>query len=280
MFDTHCHLNFSRFKNSVDTVIGEARKSGVAFMTVPGTDYETSRKAVELARNHEGVYAAVGIHPHHAASIPDREAASRALKEIEPLLADPMVVAVGEVGIDRHEYKRTKYPDYRIEEKFIMLQKELLDAQIALAARYGKSLILHNWEAVGDMLAALSSLWQPGFEKHAVFHCCEPDGRLLEFALERRMFIGVDGDVTYDQNKADFIRRVPLESLVLETDSPYLLPEPLRSEKKFPNTPSSIPLIAREVARLKGIAAAEVARVTTENAFTLFNLPLTRKGRS
>jgi TatD DNase family protein len=104
-------------------------------------------------------------------------------------------------------------------------------------------------------------------------HCCEPDTNLLTLATGLGLYIGVDGDVTYSPEKQDFIRQVPLEILVLETDAPYLLPEPLKTAKKYPNTPATIPLIAQAVAELKGTSIDEVGEITTRNAQRLFDLP-------
>ncbi len=293
LFDTHCHLNFETFDERVDDVINDAKCAGVNQIVIPGTDVATSEKAVSIAEKYEGIYAAVGIHPHHVyeflkAQIPIFSTASsrhggttgrlsqkqesslflsQELKKIENLLSNKKVVAVGEVGIDHHLYQKTKHQDYKIEEEFVELQKIFLKEQIKLATKYDKSLILHNREAREDMFEVLQEVWDKRLEGRTVFHCCEPDETLLKFAQQHKMFIGIDGDITYYKEKRPFIKMVPLNMLVLETDSPYLSPT-----KQFPNEPKNIILIAEFVAKLKEISIDEVAKVTTENARKLFKI--------
>lgn len=306
MFDTHCHLNFQRFAGRVDDVVRHAKEAGINFMVVPGTDEESSVKALAIAGEYEGVYAAVGIHPHHVFQInrtdqkirnqkpdkpenPDKSdlsdssdfirypasdiPISSGLSGIEKLLKHQKVVAIGEVGIDRHIYRETKYADYRVEEAFIESQKKYLKAQIDLAIKYSKSLILHNREAKKDMLEVIGlPAVAEALAGKAVFHCCEPDEELLNFAKAHRIYIGVDGDVTYNREKQEFVKKIPLELLVLETDSPFLLPEPLRSQKLFPNEPKNLLLVAEFIAVLKNTSTKQLIEATTENAFRLFQL--------
>ena len=271
-FDTHCHLNFKRFNKTVNEVVLGAATIGVSLLVVPGTDGISSKKAVELTTQFDGVYAAVGIHPHHVYEVKSEEETTKQLSEIKILLSSPKVVALGEVGLDRHEYETTKYTNYTISEGFIQKQVELLKRQIKLAIQYKKSLILHNRETKQEILSLLNNIWDAQLERRTVFHCCEADLDLLTFAKQHNMYIGVDGDITFDSTKQSFIGQVPLEMLVLETDSPFLLPEPLKSQKKYPNTPSNIPLIAEYVAKIKGVTVEEVAKQTTENARNLFKV--------
>lgn len=300
MFDTHCHLNFAAFKNNLDEVIGDAKKAGVNYFVVPGTDYESSKRAIEIAERYEGVYAAVGIHPHHAAQyvIPSeaRDLATRQLAEsvncasldfsvatllrndikaIEKLLKNPEVVAIGEVGIDRHLYKKTIYQNYQVDEEFIKLQKEIFLEQLKLARRYKKSLIIHNRQAKEDVLAVLTDYRLLITNYRCVFHCCEPDDDLLNFAKKYKIFIGVDGDVTYDsksfdsaQDKQEFVKKIPLELLVLETDSPFLHPE----KGKFPNEPKNLPVIAEFISKLINVSINQLIKTTTENSQRLFQV--------
>lgn len=270
LFDTHCHLNFKTFDDRTDDVVRRANAAGVSHIVVPGTDYPTSRKALDIATGTKNTYAAAGIHPHHIFEMMesnDLSSRTSKLKQIEDLLKHDKVVAVGEVGMDRHMYRKTKYPDYKIEEEFVNLQKSFLKAQVLLAVKYGKSLILHNREAKTDFLEVLESNWDARLEKKTVFHCCEPDPELLKFAESHRIYIGVDGDVAYDKGKQDFIKEVPIEILVLETDSPFLSPE-----RKFPNEPKNIVLIAEAIGNIKNIKPEKVAEYTTDNAKRLFSL--------
>jgi TatD DNase family protein len=269
MFDTHCHLNFIAFDGRVGNVIDEAKQAGVNQIIIPGTDVKTSKKAVEIAEIYEDIYVAVGIHPHHIFEMTtqsEKITFASDLKNIENLLKNKKVIAIGEVGIDRHVYQKTKYLNYKIAEKFVTLQKVFLKEQIKLAIKYDKSLILHNREAREDMFEVLREVWDKRLEGRAVFHCCEPDRLLLEFAKQHKMFIGVDGDVIYDTAKQQFIKTVPLEMLLLETDSPFLSPI-----KQFPNEPKNIVLIVKCVAKLLHCSTEKVAEITTNNAKKLIN---------
>lgn len=274
MFDTHCHLNFKRYKKSLPEVIKNAHDSGISLIVIPGTDVKTSKRAVEIAEEIDWLYAAVGIHPHHVYNLLKREdiTVECELDQIESLLQSQQVVAVGEVGMDRHVYEETVYQEYNVSPEFITVQKQLLGLQIDLAVKHKKSLILHNREAKEDLLQLVKEKWNPHLEWRTVFHCCEPDLELLQFAREHHMFIGVDGDVTYDREKQRFIEKVPLEMLVIETDSPYILPEPLLSDKKYPNEPKNIVYTVDKVASLKGISKEEIIQATTENGKRLFEL--------
>lgn len=277
--DTHCHVNFKRFNKTINQVILESKNKSVGVFIVPGTDIPSSQKAVELATENDTIYSAVGIHPHHTAGSLKLKAESSNIdqlkvdmRELEKLIVHPKVVAVGEVGLDRHVYEDTKYADYQINDAFMEVQKGYFIAQMCLAKQYKKALIIHNRETKNNILAILEQEWGVDMCFHTVFHCCEPDDELLAYAKTRDIFIGIDGDVTYGGEKAEFAKNVPLEMLVLETDSPFLLPEPLRTKKLYPNTPANIPLIAACIANIKGISVERVARVTTENAKKLFNI--------
>lgn len=274
MFDTHCHLNFSSFKKNLNDVIDRAKKMGVTKMVVPGTDVSSSQKAVKLAGMYEGLYAAVGIHPHHVYEmIGDVDWHERNdIDEVEKLCRMLEVIAIGEIGMDKHVYEKTKYASYAVDDKFIELQTDLFKRQVELAIKYEKSLIVHNREAKDDVLRVLSLHWDAKLEYRSVFHCCEPDLDILEFAKKHKLFIGVDGDLTYWKEKQEFIKRVPLEMIVLETDAPFLLPEPLRSEKKYPNEPVNLSIIAEAVAKAKGLDVDQVQKATFQNAGVLFDV--------
>lgn len=301
MFDTHCHLNFKAFDESVDEVIKDAKNVGVQYITIPGTDITSSQKAIAITEKHTGIFAAVGIHPHHVYETLESKNYNVADKivEIEGLLnpnviangvkqsqneiaASPTaprndrevgkIVAIGEIGLDRHMYQKTKYGKYNINEEFMNLQKEFFVAQLKLAKQYKKSVIVHNREAKKDLLPLLHEHWDSLFEGRMVLHCGEPDSELLQFVKEKKIFWGVDGDITYYKEKADFIPQVPLDQLVLETDSPFLSPEPLKSEKKYPNVPANLSIIAEYIAKLRGEDVDVFKKQTEENGKKLFRL--------
>lgn len=271
-FDTHTHLQFSVYSSQIDLVLSQARKAGVQKIIACGTNLPSSHQAVKLAHEFHGVYAAVGIHPHH---IYEHFHSNTDLREhigdIELLLQDPSVVAVGEVGIDKHIYKKTKYLNYRIDEAFIAMQKDFFERQLKLALKYKKSLIIHNRQASLELLDVLSQNWDPFFSGRAVFHCCEPDQKLLDFAIQNHVYIGIDGDITYEESKQVFLTKVPLDLLVLETDSPFLTPSPIRSTQVI-NHPANLSFIAEFVAREKKESLDNIIKVAMENSLQLFNL--------
>lgn len=276
MFDTHCHLNFSRFKKNYEEVIERALEAGVEYIVIPGTDVPTSQAAIAIAEKYEHIYVAAGIHPHHVFDLMQKKDSldmDNEIKKIEELLVHPKVVAVGEVGLDRHVYENTKYEAYAVNDEFIALQKKLLEEQIKLAIQYKKSVIFHNREAKAEMLALLTTIWDESLRGHSVFHCCEPDNELLEFAKGHGMFLGVDGDITYYPEKQEFIKHVPDEMLVLETDAPFLLPEPLRTEKRYPNEPANLTYISEFISELKDMPLDILRRTTLHNGKALFSLP-------
>ena len=279
MFDTHCHLNFHNFKNSLKDVIARAGSVGVSHITIPSTDVNTSIDAVSIAQTNKNIYCAVGIHPHHIFkyqtekhNISDDAFVKNEIQKINDLAKKDKVVAIGEIGLDRHYYSKTKYSDYQINEEFLSLQKDFFIKQIEIAANNKKSLILHNREASDEFLKVFDNVWRDGFKERTVFHCCEPKKNLLEYARTKKIFIGVDGDVTYNKKKEDFVKEIPLDLLVLETDSPFLTPEPERSNKKFPNEPKNLQIVAAFIAKKLSISEEELKKITFENSKRLFNI--------
>ncbi|SRR3989344_7765187 len=258
MFDSHCHLNFQVFSETYDKVIASAKARGVTHIMIPGTDIETSKKAILITQDYLNLFASVGIHPTKDLEAIDLDKTMYILAE---LLANAKVKAIGEIGLDYYHYRSPS-----------KIQKLFFLAQIKLALKLEKSVIVHNRHAGDDLLKVLDDIWQDYFEKKMVFHCCEVNYAVLSFATTKKVFIGVDGDVTYDKTKQEFIQKVPLESLVIETDSPYITPEPFRSQKVFPNEPKNIVFIAQKVAEIKKVSLETVISHTTKNACDLFQL--------
>ncbi|MDO8619006.1 MAG: TatD family hydrolase [Candidatus Daviesbacteria bacterium] len=271
MFDTHAHLNFTSFEDILEQTIQKAKKAGVQQIVVPGSNIENSKRAVNIAQNFEGIYAAVGIHPFHVYGhfIYDKNLEPD-FAELESLLQEDKVVAVGETGLDRHSYKSKKYPDYQVSNELIDLQKKVFIRQINLAIKYNKGLIIHQRNVGEELLKTLEENWLEELAGRCVFHFCEPDQGMLNFAIKNKVYIGVDGDVTYNLVKQEFVKQIPLGLLVLETDSPYVSPEPIKSEGEKINQPANLKLIAGEVAEILGIEQEKVEKVTTENAKNLF----------
>jgi TatD DNase family protein len=236
-----------------------------------GTSLESSQRAVKVAEKYPSVYAAVGIHPHHEFSYQlSAISYQQEMKEVEILLKNQKVIAIGETGIDTHLYPQTKYQNYQITPSFLALQKEIFALQIKLAVKYQKTLIIHNRGMADRLLEILEENWDPFLSGRSVFHCCEPSRKILDFAKKNWVFIGVDGDVTYDKDKQSFIKEVPLELLVLETDSPFFVPEPLRAQGITRNTPANITQISTF---LDNFIGQNVQIMSRNNAQSLFKLP-------
>ncbi len=266
--DTHAHLFFKEYRADLDVVLSRAADAGVTRVVVPGTDLSTSREAVTLTEQHPMIFAAVGVHPHDASS-----ADSDALAEIEQLSGHPRVVAIGEIGLDYH---------YDFSPRDI--QRNVFSAQIALAARRGLPIIIHSREAEDDTERIVreccerTPAWgmKDSRGRRGVFHCFPGDIGMAERVTTLGFFVSFPGPVTFParpskpNGMAEVAAALPLDHILLETDSPYLTPVPNRGKR---NEPAMIPDIARKVAELSGRDIEEVARVTTKNAEWLFSLP-------
>jgi TatD DNase family protein len=254
-FDTHAHLDISPLREAEGDVVARARAAGVGRMVTVGIDVESSARAVEIAHRHDGVYAAVGVHPHDAASLsPD------ALAEVERLASCDKVVAIGETGLD---YYRDRCPRD--------VQRAAFREQLRLARRAGLPVIVHDREAHADVLSILRE--ESGGEAGGILHCFSGDAAMAREVVAMGFLVSIPGTVTYKnaETLAGVVRALPLEKLLIETDCPYLAPVPHRGR---PNEPSFVPLVAARIAELKGVTVEDVGRVTTLNAKRLFRLPI------
>lgn len=262
--DTHCHLNFKAFTKDLESVIKRAKNAGINRIIIPGAKIDSSQRGIEIAQQYDGCYAAVGIHPHHARGSVETGDASL----LRNLLTATKVVAVGEIGVDGKDYEG--YPP--VTEEILAEQKELLYLQLGLAHEYNLPVILHCRKAQRDLQAALTLFQQEhNAQMRGVFHCFDGDEAYLRWALSLGFYVGFDGNSTYPANShlRELIRQAPLDRLLLETDAPFLSPVPHRGER---NEPANIPIIAQLVADIHHTSIEEVARVTSKNAETLFNL--------
>lgn len=299
LIDTHCHLNFKVFRSQVDEVLDRAQEAGVEQVVVVGSQLKNSKRAVAQGQEHEAIFAAVGVHPHHVWEYLEKaqsqariagESVEEVLEtvlelvktELTELVQQPKVVAVGEIGLDYHGYEQTQYQDKALTADYQLWQQRFFLLQAQIASEQGKAIIIHNREAIEDLLPLLTKHAYLFQNNRVVFHCCEPEPRMLATALEHQFFIGVDGDVTFDQQKQAYIQQVPLERLVLETDAPYITPEPDKSYfaahkselsyKERVCEPRHVAVIAAKVAELKQVDVAAVAAATTANAKQLFGI--------
>jgi TatD DNase family protein len=259
MIDTHCHLNFKAFKNNLPEVVKQAVANEVKKIIVPGADLDSSLKAVELTKQYKNIFAAVGIHPIHAKKVVKKFGFRKIKQKLLKLTAYKKVVAIGECGLD-YLY----FPDDK------NLQKKLFSLQIDLAYQLKLPLIFHNRKASEDLLKMVKNSKKQ--VKKAVFHCFQGDNRLLDWVITNDFFVGINGIVTYDKNMQAVVKQTPLKNIVLETDAPYLLPEPLKSKKLFPNQPKNVKIVADWIAKIKGDSFLNVKNQTTLNAVQLFKV--------
>lgn len=251
--DTHCHLMFEQFNDDRAMVIGNAKKAGVKKFICPGVDPLSSRLAVELSQQYQGVvFASVGYHPYEASHSPD-------LTYLEKLIT-PGITAIGECGLDYHLFKGEAAVGKKQE------QRMLFEHQLRLALTNNLPVIMHCRDAYEDFFTVLDSL--PSMPS-GVIHCFSGGLQELRFAKERKLFVGIDGNITYSKQLQLIASHIPLDMLLLETDAPYLTPAPHRGQR---NEPKYIPLIARKIAALLHTDVRHIASHTSTNAHTLFGI--------
>jgi TatD DNase family protein len=268
LVDTHCHLNFRSFDEDRSQVIQRAREAGVERILNPGIDLSTSQQTVQLAVEIAEIYAAVGVHPNDAAGWTGDE-----INQLEILARHPKVVAVGEIGLDYY-WEQTQ-PD---------IQVRAFEAQLDLAGRIGLPVVIHirnksarERDAAEDALAILTS-WQrhlvgqgaPLANAPGVLHSFSDTVDAAEKAVEHHFLIGVTGPVTFKNAQVlqQVVQAVPLESLLIETDSPFLTPHPYRGQR---NEPAHVRYVAERIADLRRIPVEAAMMTTSENAKRLFH---------
>lgn len=254
IIDTHTHLDFEQYDDDRELVIQRALENNISAMITIGTDVKTSEKAIHLADKYAPVFAAVGIHPTDCQDVSKKD-----VKIIEEMMNHDTVVAVGEIGLDYYHMRADKKK-----------QIDIFSMQVALAHQYGYPVIIHNREAHDDMMLLIKKLkiGQSG----GVMHSFSGDMSYLRFILESDLFISFTGNITFKKAKGlDLVLQTPLERMLLETDSPFLTPAPLRGKR---NEPSYLSHTAQKIAELKNIPFEKVVDVTTSNARKLFKLPI------
>lgn len=253
LVDSHCHLdrlNLDAYDGDFQALMSATRADGISHMLCIGVDLETFPRVRELAERHDDVHATVGVHPLYKESRePDAD-------ELVSLADHPKVVAIGETGLDYFYAKQER--DW---------QKRRFIEHIHAARRTGLPLVIHTRGAKDDTLALLR---EHGDGVRGVLHCFTEDLDMAEQAMELGFYISISGIVTFRnaEDLRDTVRRLPLERLLIETDSPWLAPVPFRGK---PNEPRFVAKVAECVADLKQVSVAELARVTRDNFYTLFN---------
>ncbi len=259
LFDNHAHYDDNKFDEDRDEIINEIYNSGVTKIISAGYSIQSSIKAIELSKKYDFIYATCGISPN---DIPDnKQKIDEELAKLKNIIENSdnkKIVAIGEIGLDY--YWNTENKD---------LQKYAFIKQIELANSLNLPIVIHTREAIMDTLDILKNVERP--IKPGVFHCCPLNIELIKEALKLNFYISFAGPVTFknSKNASQVVKEVPLDRILIETDSPYLSPEPKRGKR---NDSRNVKYIAEKVAEFKNVSVEEIAKVTYENAINVFNI--------
>ena len=253
LFDSHCHLEDKRFEGDVEGALARMRAAGVSRCILAGSDLATSEKITALAEAHPQVYGVVGVHPHEASTF-----ALSQLPVFTEMLHKPRIVGVGEIGLDYHY-------DFSPRET----QREAFAAQLDFAFEQGVPAVFHVRDAHGDTLDLFRA--HRGRLPAGVLHCYTGSAESAREYLDLGFYISFSGSVTFQnaRNLQEAARYVPLSRLLVETDSPYLAPVPMRGKR---NEPAYVGYVAQKVAELKGVPLEELIARTTENVERLYGI--------
>jgi len=256
IIDTHIHLDDNRYKDDLDAVLTRAKEGGVKKFIIPGADPSTLQKAIEISQQYDNVYFAVGIHPYDMDNFQE--------EIFHKYLTHPKCVAVGECGLDYFRLEGTQEEKEKIKVK----QKEIFTAQIKLAKQYKKPLIIHIRDASNDAKELL--LQNNACEVGGVLHCFNADEQLLTLS-ECGFYFGIGGVVTFKNAKKliQILPKIPQEKLIIETDGPYLTPEPYRGKR---NEPLYTTYIVQKIASILELPVQNIEKITTKNAKELFDI--------
>lgn len=279
IFDSHCHLNFNAFKDDWRKVIKNCLSQDIWMINV-GTKYETSKRAAEIAKEFpEGVFAAIGLHPIHLESqkydgweLGGGKEGMKTSPEVfdyerykELAESSQKVVAIGEIGLDYWRKPKTK----RKSEEFKRRQKDVLKEQVRLARELNLPVIFHCRVAFDDLLEFLKEEFKEKREIKGVIHSFTGDWEIAKKFLEMGFYLGFNG-IIFKLNLEEVIKKVPLERMLLETDSPYLLPPQCKEKER--NDPCCVKYVAEEISRIKGVSLDTLTEKTFENTKLLFGI--------
>jgi len=253
MIDSHCHLTDPRLQQQLPSVLARAAANGVDRVVTIGTDLEDDAACIKLCRDYPNVRCVIGVHPNYCAGVSIEQ-----LDELRGLQADASVVALGEMGLD---YFHNNAPREH--------QKKIFERELSIAAEFDRPVVIHSREAIDDTLAVIKDF--PAIR--AVFHCFTGTPAEAEKIVSAGYLVGFTGAVTYKKNDAlrTACSLVPLARLLVETDGPYMSPEPMRSQKI--NEPALVVHVARVVATVKGAPYPEIDRITAANTKRFYNWP-------
>ena len=249
LFDSHSHLNDEKFDEDREKTIDEIVKSGVTNFITAGYSVESSKKAIEIAKKYDFIYTTAGVSPN---DIPqDEDELWKQLAEIENIAKNnSKVLEIGEIGLDYYWNTENKE-----------LQKLAFIEQIKIANKLNLPIVIHTREAVMDTLQILK---ENKVKNTGIFHCCPQNRELIKEGLKLGFYISFAGPITFknSKNAVEMINLVPNDRILIETDSPYLAPEPVRGTR---NTPSNVKFVAQKIADVKGLTLENVEKITFEN---------------
>ena len=253
IFDTHSHYDDGAFDDDRESLLKGLEEKGVGNVVTVGADIATSQKAIDLAETYEHVYAAIGVHPNEVGGMEEKD-----IQWLREHSSEEKVVAIGEIGLDYYWKEPEPEP-----------QKIWFQEQIALAREVKLPIIFHSREAAEDTMRIIQDT--KAYECGGVIHCYSYSKELAKEYVKMGYFIGVGGVVTFKNGRKlkETVEAIPMEHIVLETDCPYLAPEPNRGKR---NDSSNLVYVAEEIARLKGMTAEEVIEITEKNARRLYRL--------
>ena len=253
LIDSHAHLEMPEFKRDLEAVIQRATQSGVEYIFTVGTEKKDWTRAVEIANSHPSLYAILGVHPHNAKEIDDQT-----YPTLRELCREKKVKAYGEIGLD---FFRNLSPRE--------VQLKRFREQIALAKELRLPIVVHDREAHPETLEILKS--EKAEECGGIIHCFSGDYEMAKVCIDMGFYISVPGSITFKNAEGlrGVVKRIPIESLIIETDAPFLTPEPFRGKR---NEPSYVRYTAEKVAELKKISFEKVAEATTANAMRVYRM--------
>lgn len=251
-FDSHAHYNDEKFENDRNEIICKLYDQGITKITCAGYNIESSKFAIELSKKYSQIYATVGISPNDIQDVTIED-----LNKIYEIAQNDKVVAIGEIGLDYYWNKENK-------EK----QKEFFIKQIEIADKLDLPIVIHCRDAVMDILDILKNKACP--KKRGIFHCCMLNKELIKEAVKLGFYISFSGNITFKTAKPEVsINEVPMDKILIETDSPYLAPEPFRGKR---NDSENVKLVAQKIAEIKNMSLEEIAKVTYENAKKIYGI--------
>lgn len=264
LFDSHCHLDIEPLKEDYEGAIERAHKAGVIKIINVGTSVRNSKSSLDLANLYPNIWATIGIHPHEAETLLNLE---DAIEELRNLAQNDKIVAIGETGLDYFNFGEPVSSDQKES------QKRLLIAQLYLAGELNLPVIIHTRDAEEDTLKIIREIKAKFANLTGVIHCFTGNPDFAKELVGLGFYIGFTGFVTFEQEKFNHIREsvriVPVEKILVETDAPFLAPEPYRGKT---NEPAFVVEVAKKVAEIKGLTLEGVAEATYKNTEKVFNI--------